>query len=448
MSELLSALPGPLQTLVYFFLALFPLVLIHEFGHFIVAKLNRVRVDEFGIGFPPRLARLFSAGGTDYTINVLPLGGFVRLAGEDDPDVPGAFAAKPKRVRAAVLFAGPLANFVLAAVILAGVAMTFGIPTLLPEGGGMVRVSQVLDGRPAAAAGILPGDLIYAVNGHTLVELAKAIAKPDPDGPPAIQALKAQAEASADKPLNLALLRGVEPVAAGVPPGISTEPLGIPDLDARRVVAAAAGSGLAAGDIIVAPLTTAIASALVLRPRPGSLEGGAVSTGASWSRTLTVTPRRTAPDQPAQMGIGIEGLATVEHLGIAAALVYGPRQTVMISTAMIEGLVQMITGAIAPALAGPVGIAKMGQQAGQQGPEIFLFFMAILSLNLGIINLLPIPALDGGRLLFIAVEALRGRRVEPNREAVVHLIGFAFVIGLMAVITVWEIARMSGFTTQ
>ena len=112
MSDWLSILPGPAQTILYFFLALFPLVLIHEFGHFAVAKLNKIRVDEFGIGFPPRLITLFKHGDTEYTINSLPLGGFVRMAGEDDPTIPGAFASRSKRARAAVLFAGPLANFI------------------------------------------------------------------------------------------------------------------------------------------------------------------------------------------------------------------------------------------------------------------------------------------------------------------------------------------------
>lgn len=436
MSDLFGWLPGPGQTILFFFLALFPLVLIHELGHFLVAKANRVRVDEFGIGFPPRLLRLFSFGGTDYTVNVLPLGGFVRLAGEDDPDVPGAFAGMPKRVRAAVLFAGPAANFLLAAVLLAGLGMAYGIRTPMPEGGGLVLVTQVLAGQPGAEAGLEPGDLIYAVGGQRLADLPAEGGEPTEPAP--IRALKAATDASTDQALAVAVLRGLEPIAA-VPPatGLRSEPVDLPLLDAERVLEAPPDSGLRPGDLVLAALV-AEAGPLVLRPL------GEAAEGSAYVQSLEIVPRRSAPGEPGRIGIGIDGLYATESMGVARALWYGPQQAALLSVAMVQGLIDMITRTIEPAIAGPVGIAQMSKQAGERGLETFLFFMAILSINLAIINLLPIPALDGGRLLFILVEALRGRRVEPNREAVVHMIGMALVLGLMLVITVWEVARFTG----
>jgi regulator of sigma E protease len=450
MSDWLSILPGPAQTILYFFLALFPLVLIHEFGHFAVAKLNKIRVDEFGIGFPPRLITLFKHGDTEYTINSLPLGGFVRMAGEDDPTIPGAFASRSKRARAAVLFAGPLANFILAAVILSGIALAYGVPSALPEGGGMVQVSGVLPGQPAAVAGILAGDLIYAVDGQRLVELAKPDESVELGETPAMNALRAQADTSAGKTMQVMLLRGLATVHASADalasPDLKLDPAEIALLDAQRVAAVPAGGELLVGDIVIKSLVAASDQPVVLRPTADGASPAAKAALLDYVHTLAVQPERAGPDQPGLMGVQISALSTTEEFGIGKALVYGPQQAMLISGAMVKGLFDMITGAIAPAIAGPVGIAKLGKQAGEQGADTFLFFMALLSINLGIINLLPIPALDGGRLMFIGFEALRGRRMEPTREAVVHLIGFALVLGLMAVITVWEVAKLGNLT--
>lgn len=428
MSALTADLPGWLLQVIYFFLALFPLVLIHELGHFVLAKLNGVRVDEFGIGFPPRLFTVFSAGGTDYTINLLPLGGFVRLAGEDDPDVPGAFASRPKRARAAVLLAGPIANFLLAALIFSGIAYTLGAASPLPQAEGLVQLLAIGPGSPAEAAGLKSGDIVVAVDGELLSKLP--VTAPLVEGQSrASEALIETTDAHSGRDMQLTILRGVRPV--NVEPrvdALDTEPEdalgGLEGFLASRVTRA--DGELLVGDVLLQPEGAAAGEVIVLR---GALE----------RVDATVVPEANEAEGRAMMGVSIGVLTVSEPMGFVEALVFGPKQTVWLMGAMTGGLYQMITGQIDADVAGPVGISKMSQQAGEQGLATFFSFMALLSINLGIINLIPIPALDGGRLLFILLEALRGRRIEPNREAVVHLIGFALVIGLMLVITVYEV---------
>ena len=147
-----------MSDLVLFVVVLGALIVGHEFGHFIAARALGVKVEEFGVGFPPRLITLFKAGGTRFTFNLIPLGGFVRPAGEDDPTVDGGLAASPKRVRAAVLIAGPLAN-----VFLALIAFTLAFKFAAPDFN-RVLVTGVVAGSPAEAAGMLPLDLVLTVD--------------------------------------------------------------------------------------------------------------------------------------------------------------------------------------------------------------------------------------------------------------------------------------------
>jgi regulator of sigma E protease len=438
MVELLNGLPGPVTVAIYFLIALFPLVLIHELGHFVVAKWNKVRVDEFGIGFPPRVAKLHNDGETEYTLNILPLGGFVRLAGEDDPTVPGAFASRSKKARAAVLFAGPLANFLLAAVIFGFTAAAGLVPEPAPEILG-VSVARVMEGLPAAQAGLQGGDIIVAVDGRPLAELA-------PSGE--LQAGETRisrsfvdaVSGSAGTPMRLTLLRNLQRVRIEQPlEGAQTEAVAMAGLTGARRALAASSRGLQPGDLIVQPPPAGAVDdpTLIVPDEPTVLRGVQVV-------ELAVTPVKPEGDDKARMGIEIGIPSVSARLRLAEAPLYGVQTMLRSIQQMVMGLVAIVIGQLPLDVGGPVRIAVISRDMGERGPSFLLTFIALLSINLGVINLLPIPALDGGRLLFIAVEAIRGQRVEPAREAVVHLIGFALVVGLMAVLTAYEIYRLIG----
>jgi regulator of sigma E protease len=429
MPEVLNGLPDPMVQILTLLLALFPLVIVHEFGHFLLAKLNHIRVEEFGIGFPPRAITFLRAGGTEYTINWLPIGGFVRLAGEDDPSVPGSFASKSKRARAAVLLAGPVANFLLAGLIFMAVAVPDQVPAV--RGVGILGVAEVQGSGawPARDAGLRPYDVVVAVDGQVLADAAERSGE---SGETAVQTyLQRRIAASAGQDLQLTVLRGIRaaPIAA---PGadVALEAAGIRGVEGRRVKAAPPGGPLAVGDVVVS-------GAGVNR-----LDGGWLVLRGLQEQTLTVRPIREEASGDGRIGVSISPPVVALSLPPVQAVERGVTLTAMMMQTMARQLVEMMIGRQEVALAGPVRISEMSRDVSRQGLNEFLLFMALLSLNLGVINLLPIPALDGGRLLFIAAEAIRGRRVEPAREAVVHLVGFVLVIGLMAVLTAVELFNL------
>lgn len=422
-------MPDGLITVLYFFVALFPLVLIHELGHFLLAKLGGVRVEEFGIGFPPRAVKLFRLGETDYTLNWLPIGGFVRLSGEDDPTIPGALAAASKRVRTAVLLAGPVFNFLFAALLLGITAVLWGTPEPVLQSDAVTVVS-VQAASPAESAGIQPGDVVVAIGGARLADVPVA-ELPDAGTTTAMQALKNATRDSDGQAMSLTVLRGVaggQATMVDAPTSVALTSAGLQAVPAQRVTTAV--GGLDAGDLVVAPADVAAG-----KRAPTADEPLAVLRGTVTEATVSVTPN------DGLIGIGIQPLSAIVNTSLAAAPAYGLRQTWRVMNLMVTGLADMLTGRQATELAGPVGIARMGRQAGEQGLSTLIAFMALLSINLGVINLLPIPGLDGGRLLFVLFEALRGRRIEPSREAIVHFVGIALVIGLMLVITALEVIR-------
>ncbi|MCB9006978.1 MAG: site-2 protease family protein [Ardenticatenaceae bacterium] len=341
-----------------FFIVLTPIILVHELGHFFAARLSNIRVEEFGLGFPPRALKLTERNGTIYSLNWIPLGGFVRPAGEDDPTVPGGLAAASKRARLFVLFAGAGANFIMALLVF-WIAFMIGMPA--------VAVSDVAPDSPAMVAGFEPGDVFLEVEGIK-AETSGVIAE--------IMRTKA------GEPVEVLMQRGDGTVLLNVVPRLPG------DYDSA----------------VEGP----IGVKLMLDPN---------------GRRITRGP----------------GEALVDSAQSMWDIVY-------ISVSVPS---MLINGDISPSEARPVSVIGISQIAGQaaeasvSNSNLFpiLNMVGFISVALGFTNLLPIPALDGGRILFVFIEAIRGRRIEPEREGLVHIVGMLVLLGLMALLIVQDIVN-------
>jgi regulator of sigma E protease len=361
----------------YFYLAAIPvfavIVLIHELGHFLTAKWADIRVEEFGFGMPPRAFGI-RRGETIYSINWLPLGGFVRMPGENGETTdaqgvadPRSFAAKPAYKRIIVLAAGVTMNILLA-IVLFGAADAIGRPEF------RAVVGEVQTQSPAAAAGMQVGDTLVAINGHAI--------------------------------------KYTEDVTSAV----------------ENVTNRAARG------------TTVPVTVVVRHP------------GQADTTTLTVAARVTPPSGQGHLGISFNQTnPVIVRVPLWQAPAAGVRD-VAETVGGIFGAIQQIIRGVLPfqqAFQGPVGIVSTtGQVAGavpRLGVYPVLYLTAALSVSLAVVNILPIPALDGGRILLILVELSRGgKRLSPDREAIINLAGIAALLLLMVLITVSDIGRLFG----
>jgi regulator of sigma E protease len=339
-----------------FAIMLVGLVVAHEFAHFVTAKMFGVYVHEFGIGFPPRIwGKRF--GETEYTLNWLPLGGFVRLMGEEDPSDPRSLAAKPPWQRLIILASGGVANLILPTFLF---AIAFTIPH--EEAIGRAVVTSVIVGAPADQAGMLPGDVIYEIASRN------------------------------SKNLN----------------------------EAGRLVRLNVGKEF---DILVKRDEDFITMQVYARWTPPAGQGPTgITIGSQYEFTETVS---LSPWESIPMGFR----QTFDTMVLA-------RNEIIIR---VKG-----GGDSGPAVRGPVGLAQATGEIARAGGAPPLFELAaLLSINLGILNLLPLPMLDGGRIAFLLLEvARRGKRVAPEREALVHLVGLVLFVLLFVAVTFADISRI------
>ncbi len=336
------------------------LVFVHELGHFIAAKLSKVRVDEFAIGFPPKLFS-FKWGETLYTVNLILLGGFVKIFGETPdadsiagPDSGRSFVNKNRGLQAIILIAGIAMNIAFAWILLSG-SLMLGVreATDNPELASSVLVAEVVQGSPAERAGLIANDVIQDTNS---TKLQKAIAD------------------SKGAPITLSYLRG-------------------------QTVA-----------------TTSIAAV------GGIVEGKSA------------------------IGIAMIDVADVRY-GFFRALYEGAKNTWNLTVDTAFGILMFLKSifmfkADIGAVSGPVGIATYLNQAREFGAATLIMFVAVISINLAVVNLLPFPALDGGRLLFVAIEAIIRRPISPKIANTLNAVGFGLLLLLMLVITVSDVTKL------
>lgn len=354
-------------TIVLFIVILGVLVLAHEAGHYVVARLANIRVLEFGIGFPPRARVLRNEGETLWTLNWLPIGGFVKLEGEDgDEGDPRSFTSQGLPTKIAVLLAGVIMNVVLSLTIFTGIALS-GDPAI------GVYVPYVEPGSPAEVAGLRVGDVIERVDGEAYGAF----------GPGSVlEALRT----SAGQTVELAIRRD----------------------DGSTVTLTAA-----------------------LRTPEEVKEGkGALGIGKAGTHPL-------------------EGRATQDTIRyeVGEALGLGVDRTVAATGLILGGVGDLLTAIVTnptepPPASGPIGIAtQIGDVFWTLGPVVTLYLAGILSANLAVINVLPVPPLDGGRILVIVLKRLFGSRISLQAERLTYLIGFGLLMGLLVWLTGFDILR-------
>ncbi|MFC2002956.1 RIP metalloprotease [Chloroflexota bacterium] len=343
-----------LITIVSFVGVLVVLIIAHELGHFITAKASGVKVEELGLGYPPRLAGV-RWGETLYSLNATPLGGFCKMAGEEDPTGPRSLASKRIGTRLLVLSAGSLMNALLPLLLF---SIAFMVPHNLVSG--QVVVEAVALNSPAARAGIEPGDTLLQIDNKPVRNIG-------------------------DVQRNIFLNLGREITVL-------------------------------------------------------------VKHGDATTENIQVIPRWKSPEGQGATGITVKMLDPAiirQHEPFWKAIPLGVSECIETFVLFKNAIFSMIIGATPVAVAGPVGIAQMTGEVAKAGFGPLLEFAAFLSINLAIVNIFPMPALDGGRIVFVLLEWVRrGKRISPKTEGLVHTIGFALLIAAILVVTYQDIVRI------
>lgn len=341
------------MNIVLAILVLAALILVHEIGHYAAARKIGIPVYEFSIGFGKLLWSRKNRDGVQFSVRLVPLGGYVKMAGEEpgDTEAPDGYANRTPLEKMAVAFAGPFMNFVLAAVLFVLIFAIIGVATPSPE----AYIGGVLEGKPAAEAGLKPGDLVLSIDGEAVTGWQDFVSD------------------------------------------VSSSPAG---------------------------------SRLMLEvEREGQRLDIPVDTVSSEDGTRSI--------------IGVQAKTVFIRESLPNAIKMGFIQTYQMTVLLFKGFGMIFAGSVpASELSGPVGITSMIGDAYQSGADYFLMFAGFLSINLGIMNLLPIPALDGSRIVFALIEAVRRKPIDPEKEGLVHMIGFFLLIGLMIFATYNDILRL------
>jgi regulator of sigma E protease len=431
-----------LITLLAFLFVLGVLIFVHELGHFLAARRHGVRVLTFSLGFGPKILKV-TRGDTEYCISAVPLGGYVKMAGENPEDPrsgqPDEFLSKTKWQRFQILFAGPAMNILLAVVVTAFVLGIQGVrvPVYFDQ---PALIGSVVSGSPAEKAGLIRGDRIISVSGDTIatwkdLDIAIGIRRPNRD-------------------ITVTVLRNAQPVAMTVRPvadgKYQISDIGVlPDANPviTRVIAGdrAEQAGLKAGDIILSVNGERMATRVQLIDVI-SHSGG---------KTIQLTVRRgegeeTVTAMPEQRGA--RGWLGVELSEPTKSFTPGPFEAVRLSVEhniessgiIFRTLAGLFTGETSVRqLQGPVGIAQLSGESAEEGFITLLSLMAMLSINLGILNLMPVPVLDGGHILIMALEGIARRDFSMQVKEKMLLAGFVVLMMLMVTVIYNDLTRIS-----
>lgn len=431
------------------------LIFVHELGHFLVAKRSGVGVLKFSLGFGPKLVGV-KRGETEYLLSALPLGGYVKMIGEDPTD-PSPEAADPARsfsqktvgTRARIILAGPLANLALPVLIFWGVFAIVGQPYFLPI------VGTPEQGSPAAQAGLLPRDRVQALDGVRIERWTD---------------VEVAVQASSGKPLNFTMTRDGRTFDVRLAPrAVATRDIfgqetqawdvGLHPLLSTRIGQVLPGhvaeqAGLRSGDRILALNGTPVVEweqlAKTIHGSPGKPVRLTIERDGQ-RFDVEATPRPTKQQTAAGeeeiglIGIGPAPESYYQRLNPVAALVDGVKETARLSVVIVQGFVKLIQGSISPkTIGGPILITQMAGEVVRRGTVQLLSFTAFLSINLAILNLLPIPVLDGGHLLFSLIEWLRGKPISLRKREIAQQVGLALLVGLMIFAFYNDIFRLLG----
>lgn len=437
-------------TLISFIVVLGVLVFVHEFGHFAVAKLLGVRVEKFSLGFGPKLVGM-KRKGTEYLISLLPLGGYVKLAGEDPGEDlkndPSEFSSRSVGDRAKIVVAGPTMNIILAFFLFPIVFMIgTQVPVYLKES---PVVGWVEPDSPAETAGMIRNDLVMRVDGKTIntwQELENIImTNPDRDLTVSFARGGIFMEASLKPETNKAFGTGYAGLLHQIDPVIYALSAGFP----------AANAGLQPGDLIRSIGGESVGhwnevSQLIQKYGHGEIEF--VVLRGSEEISISVTPKLTEGENGERrfvVGIVPFTKTVLEKYGFFESVKKGTLKLFEMTGMTFSVLKNLVTRKLSmKTLGGPIMIAQITGQAAKSGVSDLLFFMAFLSLSLGILNLLPIPVLDGGHLLFSLIEFVRGKPLGIRKMEVAQQIGLVILVLLMVIVTYNDIQRIFPWDLQ
>lgn len=417
------------------------MILIHELGHFWAARFFDVRVDAFSFGFGPRLFG-FRRGETDFRFSAILFGGYVKMAGEQPGDEaandPRAFLAKPRWQRLIIVFAGPAMNVVLAVGLLTGLYMV-SYPKV-PNADGPVIIAHIAPNSPAASAGVQVGDRITSF---------------DDVKNPKWEDVMMKEISGAKRDLPLVLDRGGQTIVTHITLALDEKNgigyagwYGESEIQVDKLMSDmdAARAGLKPGDVILSansqPIHTIQKLHEVIRSSGGKPVEILYSRNGERNR-VTVTPKYSKEDDRWMIGVQLVPRVIITKLPLPEALRESVRQNMRSGTLIYQFLKGIVERRMSPrTLEGPIRIAQISAEAAHEGPMAFIGLMSMVSLNLAIFNLLPIPILDGGVILLLLVEMLMRRDISLAVKEAVFKAGFVFLMAVVVFVIYNDISKI------